>query len=1287
MSLLPLVIRSGDTPPAKSGRWEDFTINIQNFTKSIQTQSVGNESEDISRLSNVISGMPTIFARANMFRVALENISDLSSENKGLMAFYKSLIDEWRGLIACIALNSDRIYTRRVGLVYNNGDTKESTSNVYEVTGSFGNMLFHRKKIWSNPKTSEPFIDVLIYKKDDGNEIVIGGTSPDSLLFTSASYNLGKVDSTFIKVKKTEKETIGKFTDPVKNKSLDPSTAHKLRSYIQYIRSKLNELTRYYIENIENQSIVEVGYHESLIVNLEQWTKELDSYIASKGVNFDSPQLPQINHFQSPFDIVLNHKTTITALDGVIYEEGIEGGVEFDPKELLLPNTVKIACVDDSGNADFLANKPIILLKSSVLGHVNQVRHFLLPLTPKGIMVFGKNLSTVLGLNKNSDVSSRISGVYNPETGELSVEMNLFTTNGKPLGSSLVENYKTTSDDIHGKDILVWPNFISPKWNKYFLFSELPHNSPRWKAIPFCMDTSTRVMFKDDEKDFEPKYIAENGIERDKVDAKILVEYEAHKLSGNKYLYEIFESKYPFKGFKIINNTEVAGFAVIDYGTTTNSPISIISDIAELRDVHIGVDFGSTNSAVAYRIGSTGEPKGYKFKNRRVSLFGPEDDQKDNKVKPAVEDEVFYFQNDEIFSNEIKSILSVHNENRLKDDKGQNDLVALSREHVKGGFPCFEKNLPIEDSTINTYKLRFRNIGEAYLIHNMKWGAEVENQPLEQSHRSAYLKSLLLHIYADMFSEGFYLKSLKWAYPSAMGKHLIGLYNSIWTNLHDVNPLDEGKYPLRIYEAHQYLDLDGGDDWGGTTEKESTNNANSWGTTVGDSGTSDWGNTQFSGSKVDNVSNSWDNNTSTDNSASGIDYESTPLQINFEELNIDSALTESVAVANYLKSKDGVGISENNRLTLCFDIGGSTTDIMVLGKMRSIINGQENLSLIKQSSIRFAAQRISKAVKYSPNFQRVLIDFLNNKGIKVEGINNGGENKYSPNTASYYFEQLVDRLEGDDYNKFYQSLSTNCKELFSVNLYVTGLIVFYAGQLAKKVKVEIDNSPNKPLNWSNPTIGIQFTGKGSRIMDWFPSVNPEASKKYYLEMFLKGFGGLEEAQLHLQGPPIFQDRMADNSEDVKYEVAKGLAANTDKLFVPDIKQKPLELIGEEGFLIFDKNNNQIKLDSSDTITTNLLESIGNKFIFNPTDPSIPCPRFMQFAQLYYQVVTNMFGFNATIDDFMNGFKNMNITDFIKLTPEYKEAKNNPKGFDFVAPIIILEGMKFYEDVILKKLNV
>ena len=65
----------------------------------------------------------------------------------------------------------------------------------------------------------------------------------------------------------------------------------------------------------------------------------------------------------------------------------------------------------------------------------------------------------------------------------------------------------------------------------------------------------------------------------------------------------------------------------------------------------------------------------------------------------------------------------------------------------------------------------------------------------------------------------------------------------------------------------------------------------------------------------------------------------------------------------------------------------------------------------------------------------------------------------------------------------------------------------------------------------------------------------------------------------------------------------------------------------------------------------------------------------------------MFGLKMNQADFMNGFQDMNIESYVKEDPDFIEAqrrkKEEQKKFDYVAPIIILEGMKFFEKHLLK----
>lgn len=1293
MDLLSLVIKSLDSPAPSEHRWEKIS-NLKTFTKKIVTPSLGEDEGSIS-ISSVVSGMPTVFARANMFRNALENVSDGDIAGSSLIQFYKQLISEWRGLITCIALSPEKISIQRIKLSYSDGNPKGSTINLYEPKGSFGNMLFERKPLWSDVDDTniEPFIDVILYTKTDGKKIVIGGTSPDSLLFTSGSYNLSGEGASFIEEVNTGGTIVGKLSDPLKLKKIDPQNLKKVYSYVVHIKNNLGKILEYY----SRTGLVDGSYYANLNGNLENWLTEFDKYINEKNIpQFEDSEIPQINLFQKPFNLVFNYSTNFYGLNGVITNEGTGEGLPFDPKELFLPKGTRIACIDDDGDPNFLANKPLLLLKASLKDDPKEFRHFTLPLTPKAIRVFGRSLSTVLGLKNETSVRSRITAVYDPAAqGEnLAVTLSLYSETKKL--AEIPMQYKTTMDDIANKDILVWPNFISNKWNRYFIYSEMPHNSPKWRAIPFCSDLNSQSLDiltdKSNPDDFE--YLLDNGSTATDY-AELKIEHN-QKVQSSKYEYEIIESKNPFRGFKMMHDNNLVGYLVVEYGAKPSDPIRVKNDNDQLIDAHLGIDFGSTNSAIAYREGETGEAKGFQFKNRRVSLLNSDHHSvKNNDVIPAGEDEVFYFQNDEIKSNEIKSVLALHDSNRISNPKNES-IESITEVAIKGGFPCFEKNLPIEDSTPTTYLLNFGqssfSIGEATLIHSMKWNKEETSRSLDTAHRKAYLGSLLLQVYSDLFDMNLKPKTLKWSYPSAMGESLKTDYSNIWRSLKDVNPLNT-EDELIISQKHGSLSgsgdtnswttdssnpTTGSSDWGSNTQQSS------WGNSDSDSG---WGSSPSAEPKVDQ-NTGWDNSSNTNVPNKEIEFKDGPIQFEFNKVDYSASMTESEAVANYI-ANTRIASTDPGTVTLCFDIGGSTTDILALTKMKVDNSSNDQVAMVKQSSIRFAASNIAQATKFSPNFQSVIKALLDKKGVKVEGLNKGA-NKYSTSTAPYFFEQIVDRLEPHEFEEFYRKLGVDCKEMVSVNLYITGLIVYYAGQLAKKVKLEIDKSPNRSNQWDmRPTkFEILFTGKGSRIMDWLRAINPSESGNYYMDMFIKGFGGMEEAKKYLGGPPLFMDR-EKHSEDVKYEVAKGLAAShVNNIFVQNSEINPLELIGEEGFMLIKDDGNHITLNSDSSITAEMMKAIGGKFVHMPKNSEIPCPRFMEFAQSYFVIATKHFGLKCTKEDFFEGFKRMNISDYIRLTPEYKMGLINEKTdkFDFVAPIIILEGMQFFENVILKKIK-
>ena len=68
-----------------------------------------------------MSGIPTAFARVDLFKKALDFVASnptSSSTDGNIISYYYQLNEEWRGLIACLALDYAHIKVRRVNLTY-----------------------------------------------------------------------------------------------------------------------------------------------------------------------------------------------------------------------------------------------------------------------------------------------------------------------------------------------------------------------------------------------------------------------------------------------------------------------------------------------------------------------------------------------------------------------------------------------------------------------------------------------------------------------------------------------------------------------------------------------------------------------------------------------------------------------------------------------------------------------------------------------------------------------------------------------------------------------------------------------------------------------------------------------------------------------------------------------------------------------------------------------------------------------------------------------------------------
>lgn len=1314
MKPLVIKVKPSSVPNGESGRWNELS-NIETFTRDIETKAIDSESD----ISPLVSGIPSPFARVNLFKLALDYYGRTENNTpSNLNGFYAQLSNEWRGFIACIALDYPRITAERIYLAYTDGKDFRTTQNIYEPKGAFGRMLFDRKPLWCEQenRTDEahkgvPFIDVISY---DGVEV--GATSPDTILFTSGAYHIqNTTDRPWID-SKTQK-----FTDPIRSKELDGKWTLQLYAYVNYLiegqngdgNTGINALGAYYGElcnDGKNNSLI--PNYGNLTINLQNWRDEIKAYASSKGFDLSKASIPPINSFMEPFSLALNYKDELFGVDGVISSDQTGNAVSFNPKDLLLPGTARIARIIMEGpNKDNQAKFPVYVLSADVKNAPGEKAYFAMPLSAKGISVFGKNISALVERQSvKANVDSRLTAVFDPDVDRDNLEVTLHLEMVDGRTKDMKETY-TCGGVIYRSRVIMWPNFIHGAWHRYFMYSELPHNvnlkDYPFQAVPFVGDpkhefrTITRGTIDPSEttKDpDEPIFLAvrnddpksnddvdvdwKEGIEERHLETSIHVAATA-ATADNPYKYEIYECNMPFKGIKVQTpDGHIAGYFIIRY-SISNDPdlpqnLLSITDM-DIKGTTLGVDFGSTNTSIAYLDPRDSRAKGLNFHNRRVSLLRA-GEPADNDVV-AKEDTLLFFQANPIRSNSIKSTLTLHDPRRVTKDINENLEIERFEKEVKGGFPCFSRNLPVDTVNERSIQLMCKKIGQLNQIYNMKWDDDERNT----AYKEAYLRSLLLHVYAELFDLRLFPKRLKWSYPSAMSESLLSKYYMVWDSLPAVNPLNDvnNHKPVNKDEKYELEISHYGYKIAASSTKASAANSNS----ANDDdflGVSDFNDTQSSDEEdfdlgddlfADDVENGKSENENKpvdfvkDDDDKQISFNPVPL-VNSGEFE---SMTEACAVANYLGTDQDIMVDDRNALTVCFDIGGSTTDISALCMLKA--QAGNRMTMIKQNSIHFAAQLVANATSRASNFEKVLNTICGQYGLHIQGLN-VPPLKYSSDTAPYYFEQMVDRLDSSQLPEFYKKVNAYCPELMCVDVYVTGLILYYAGILTRKLIKQVRSSSE--CCWDGkPKVNITFAGKGARIMEWLSiACSPGLAKKYYSSMFAIGLGKTDYGKFISNLIINFPKTV---SEDVKYEVSKGLAIDTNDLMRPS-DNKPIEVIGEDGFTMENLAGEKIKLDADNSITPEMMASIGDRFYGS----SMAGTRFREFFGIFVQIATKILGVNIRKSDCIEALKSMNLMTFIKNTPEYLHAKRN-KEFDFVAPVLILEGEKFYKDFIMKKI--
>jgi hypothetical protein len=374
-----------------------------------------------------------------------------------------------------------------------------------------------------------------------------------------------------------------------------------------------------------------------------------------------------------------------------------------------------------------------------------------------------------------------------------------------------------------------------------------------------------------------------------------------------------------------------------------------------------------------------------------------------------------------------------------------------------------------------------------------------------------------------------------------------------------------------------------------------------------------------------------------------------------------SEQTESESVCKYALSRD-YGL--NNNMFIGIDVGGSTSDILLLAKD---INANNVPRLYKQSSVRLAAGVFFDAVIRSATFRKAIYDYHESqKRIHVENIK---EILSAGHKAPFYLNSVFDQLTDDDFGLFYSYIGRESSFVYAIPAYVTGLLVFYAGKLCAKTIKENNLTAVKEVHL------LPF-GKGGRLFHWLQTKpGSAATNTYYEECFKKGYGeGAEHIHLKYRN---------DITGDSKSEVSKGLAVDTQLIYDSNVRFT--------SDIFAEKNIRYLRNGQFDTFGENAV--VSDEFFENMGQFEFPekLENFEAFLRIFIDFVGhNKSGLVTNIAVLENRAKELTsfLSAYIQNDAEYKKARNakqQTNKFEYRFPILIAEGLCYLEKILIPEI--
>lgn len=1129
------------------GVWNDLSM-ASSYIQGIETGRIL-DGMTADKLGALISGVPTPWARAKLFRFALHTLAtpDPNINQKGLAQYYGMLANEWKGLIAVIALFPDRIkFSNPVSMDIRGGD--------YEISSAFGRMLFDDNDLWcnqdelsKNPDT-QPFIQLIYYRGH-----LIGGTSPLTGLFAGIQYDLSK-DASDVNWYRG-----GHFVDPTSY--LSSAQLQKLYLFIKNLNLNIESFESKINSCRNGKNLLDLRGMKTIA---RDWEKEL--LIKGQGRLKDKGPIAKYDNLSCPFSVLFHSDVPVYLKPD--YSFTYSGNVNYelvgDIQQLLSNDKSVVGWNEPSDVLHKLSSAPVYFLRVQDI-QAKQDYYFTIPLSEKGLDIFKNSFSRLLG-DDNSSNTHLIGHIT--DSGQLAVSLTVEID-----GESV--NLNTKEYDIDwltdpGR-VILWPNFISPHWNKYYLFTEFTSDAKE-QFMPFFVkkeDDGKNVKYESFIKTKKGNLFTQQDEldllrDEDRVQLDELIRYPTGSVDGLPK-YNIIRSDIPIAGLKVIvkekGKDTGAGFLLIKNG---KGEVEEITNNGYPSDARVGIDFGSNNTCVYFintANGRTAEPM--KFDNLRAVLVGKEN----NNTKAIAENnELLFFSNYPSDNGQLKSWL--HEHDSRYNSSSRND-------EISGGVPVYRPNVLVEEMD------RYEITTQAGKLHyNMKW---LDNESGRQK-KQAFLKTIWLQSCAYLFKNRIRPTEIAWSYPGSMMESDVNNLSWIFEQMCKMTP-------------------------------------------------------------INNV---------------GPGYPK--LSSNFT--------TEAESVCSYALGRD-FGLNSNN-MFLGIDIGGSTSDILLLAKDPTNNNSS---TLYRESSVRLAAGVFFDAVIKSDSFRKALYTFHEGEGKRLNiFIENIKEILSHKEKAPYFLNCIFDQLKRqDEYEKFYTSIYGNgAKFVFTIPAYVTGLLLYYSGMLI--------GHTIKDQNLTQITrIDILPFGKGGRLFHWLLStVGDRATEQYYKNCLDMGVNKIIGRSLEVK----YRNEI---SVDNKAEVAIGLC--DPKQIIKKRQTNDSDICGESGVKFRLPDGSYRELLNTDELTGNYFDNSMNNFDFTSVHD------FNDFIEIFITFVSQKTDLCPQAREFLcDDLKDLpnRISSYVcNDDTEYRKACSNASsrtdGFHYHQPIIIAEGTCFLIKTLIPKL--